>query len=163
VVLLAAARGPLQDGLQAALGAIPKVTLTEHAGDVASVLGRVAESCPSLVVLDDSLRGDTTLLLLRLIKSVSPDTRCLVLTDDARRLSIATSNGADAVMLQGTPPMELFETIEQLLDQPGALGGDGDGCEEGIGRDTPRDYSGQRMGESSTEEYQGGARGHSPL
>ena len=142
VVLLAAARGPLHDALQAALGAIPQVTLTEHAGDMASVLGRVAESCPSLVVLDDSLPGDATLLLLRQIKSVSPATRCLVLTDDVRRLSIATSNGADAVMLQGTPPTELFETIEHLLDRHGALGGDGEGYEVEIRRDTPRDDSG---------------------
>ena len=122
LVLLAAGRGPLQDGLQAALGAIPKVTLAEHAGDAASALARVAESRPSLVVLDDTLRGDTTLMLLRLIKSVSPGTRCLVLIDDVRRLSVASSDGADAVMLQGTPPTELFETIERLLDRQGDLG-----------------------------------------
>jgi DNA-binding NarL/FixJ family response regulator len=144
VVLLAAARGPLHDALQAALGAIPRVTLTEHAGDMASVLGRVAETCPSLVVLDDSLPGDTTWLLLRQIKSVSPATRCLVLTDDVRRLSIATSNGADVVMLQGAPPSELFEMIEQLLDRHGALGEDGDGGEAEIRPDTPRDDSGRR-------------------
>ena len=116
VVLLAAAPGPLHDGLQAALGAIPQVTLTEQAGDAASVLGRVAESCPALVVLDDALGGDTT-LLLRLIKAVAPGTRCLVLTDDARRLSLAAADGADAVMLQGTPPTALFDVIERLLDR----------------------------------------------
>ncbi len=127
VVLLAAAPGPLHDGLQAALGAIPQVTLTEQVGDAASVLGRVAESCPALVVLDDALRGDTTLLLLKLIKAVAPGTRCLVLTDDARRLSIAAADGADAVMLQGTPPTELFALIERLLDRRGDLGAAGDG------------------------------------
>ena len=56
-VVLLAARGPLQDGLQAALGAIPKVTLAEHADDAASALARVAESRPSLVVLDDACEG----------------------------------------------------------------------------------------------------------
>ena len=127
VVLLAAAPGPLHDGLQAALGAIPTVTLTEQAGDAASVLGRVAESCPALVVLDDALRGDMTLMLLRLIKSVSPGTRCLVLTDDVRRLSVASADGADAVLLQGTPPTELFETIARLLDRPEDLGATADG------------------------------------
>ena len=126
VVLLAVARGPLRDGLHAALGAIPQVTLTEHAGDAASVLGRVAESCPSLVVLDDALGGDATPMLLRQIKSVSPGTRCLVLTDDARRLSIASADGADAVMLQGTPATELFGMIERLLDRRGELEAAGD-------------------------------------
>ena len=121
VVLLAAARGPLQDGLEAALGAMPTVTRAEHAGDAATVLARVAESRPSLVVLDDALRGDTTLMLLRLIKSMSPDTRCLVLTDDVRRLNVASSDGADAVILHGTLPAELFETIARLLD--GRAGG----------------------------------------
>src|SRR5262245_45627253 len=115
VVLLAAARGPLRDGLQAALGAIPQVTLIEHAGDAASVVGRVAGSCPSLVVLDDALRRDATPMLLRQIKAVFPDTRCLVLTDDARRLSIASADGTDAAMLQGTPATELFGMIERLL------------------------------------------------
>jgi DNA-binding NarL/FixJ family response regulator len=121
VVLLVAARGPLQDGLEAALGAMPTVTRAEHAGDSASALARVAESRPSLVVLDDALRGDTTLMLLRLIKSVSPETRCLVLTDDVGRLNVVGSQGADAVMLQGTLPKELFETIARLLD--GRAGG----------------------------------------
>ena len=127
MVLLAAARGPLQDGLQAVLGAIPKVTRAEHTGDAASALVRIAESRPSLVVLDDTLRGDMTLMLLRLIKSVSPGTRCLVLTDDVRRLSVASADGADAVMLQGTPPTELFETIARLLDRPEDLGATADG------------------------------------
>jgi len=126
VVLLAAAPGPLHDGLQAALGAIPQVTLTEQVGDAASVLGRVAASCPALVVLDDALRGDTT-LLLRLIKAVAPGTRCLVLTDDARRLSLAAADGADAVLLQGTPPPELFAVIERLLDRRDDRGAAGDG------------------------------------
>ena len=122
VIVLAATRGPLQDGLQAVLSAIPKVTRAEHAGDAASALARVADSRPSLVVLDDALRGDATLMLLRLIKSISPDTRCLVLTDDVHRLSVAASDGADAVMLQGTPATELFETIARLLDRHEDLG-----------------------------------------
>ncbi len=104
VIVLAAPRGPLLDGLQAVLSELPQVTRAEHAGDAASALARVAASRPALVVLDDALRGDTTLLLLRLIKAVAPGTRCLVLTDDARRLSLAAADGADAVLLQGTPP-----------------------------------------------------------
>ena len=128
VIVLAAARGPLQDGLQAVLSELPQVTRAEHAGDAAAALARVAESRPSLVVLDDALRGDTTLMLLRLIKSISPGTRCLVLTDDVRRLGGAAADGADAVLLQGTPAAELFETVARLLDRhedPGATPADG--------------------------------------
>src|SRR5919202_3187379 len=116
VIVLAAARGPLQDGLQAVLSALPQVTRAEHAGDAASTLARVAASRPALVVLDDALRGDTT-PLLRLIKALSPGTRCLVLTDDVRRLGGAAADGADAVVLQGTPAAELFETVARLLDR----------------------------------------------
>lgn len=115
-VLLAATQGPLRDGLHAAMGAIPRVALAECVGDTASVLARVTESPPSLVVVEDALQGDTTLMLLQLIKAISPDTRCLVLTDDVRRLDVAASQGADAVMLQGTPPKQLFDTITRLLD-----------------------------------------------
>ncbi len=80
------------------------------------------------MVLDDALRGDTTALLPRLIKALSPGTRCLVLTDDVRRLGGAAADGADAVLLQGTPAAELFETIARLLDRhedPGATIADG--------------------------------------
>jgi len=126
VIVLAAARGPLQDGLQAVLSELPQVTRAEHAGDAASA--RVAASRPALVVLDDALREDTTLPLLRPIKSISPGTRCLVLTDDVRRLGGAAADGADAVVLQGTPAAELFETVARLLDRhedPGATTADG--------------------------------------
>ena len=129
VIVLAAARGPLQDGLQAVLSELPQVTRAEHAGDAASALARVAASRPALVVLDDALRGDTTPPLLRLIKAISPGTRCLVLTDDVRRLGGAAADGADAVLLQGTPAAELFETVARLLDRhedPGATTVDGD-------------------------------------
>ena len=44
------------------------------------------------------------LILLRLIKSVSPGTRCSVLTDDLRRLGIASPDGADAVVSKGHRP-----------------------------------------------------------
>jgi hypothetical protein len=56
VVLLAAAQGRLQDGLQAAPGALLRVTLCEYAGNAASALARVAEQRLSFVVLDDFLR-----------------------------------------------------------------------------------------------------------
>jgi hypothetical protein len=62
------------------------------------------------------------LILVRLIKSVSPGTRCSVLTDDLRRLGVASSDGADAVVLQRTPPAEHFETIARLLDRHEDLG-----------------------------------------
>ena len=68
------------------------------------------------------------LILLRLIKSVSPGTRCSVLTDDLRPLGVASPDGADAVVLQRTPPTEHFETIAKLLDRHenrGAITADG--------------------------------------
>ena len=68
------------------------------------------------------------LILLRLINSVSPGTRCSVLTDDLLCLGVASSDGADAVVLQRTPPTEHFETIAKLLDRHenrGAITADG--------------------------------------
>ena len=68
------------------------------------------------------------LILLRLINSVSPGTRCSVLTDDLRCLGVASSDGADAVVLQRAPPTEHFETIAKLLDRHenrGAITADG--------------------------------------
>src|SRR5919107_736873 len=59
---------------------------------------------------------------LRLIKSASPGTGCSVLTDDLRRLGVASSDGTDDVVLQGTLPTEHFETIARLLDRHEDLG-----------------------------------------
>ncbi len=56
VIVLAAPRGPLQDGLQAVLSALPQVTRAEHAGDAASTLARVAASRPALNASKQNLR-----------------------------------------------------------------------------------------------------------
>ena len=66
--------------------------------------------------------ADMVLTLLRLIKSASPGTGCSVLTDDLRRLGVASSDGTDDVVLQGTLPTEHFETIARLLDRHEDLG-----------------------------------------
>ena len=62
------------------------------------------------------------LILLGLIKSVSPGTLCSVLIDDLRRLGVASSDVADAAVLQRTPPTEHLETIARLLDRHEDLG-----------------------------------------
>ena len=62
------------------------------------------------------------LTLLRLIKSASSGTGCSVLTDDLRRLGVASSDGTDDVVLQGTLPTEHFETIARPLDRHEDLG-----------------------------------------
>ncbi len=88
------------------------------------------------------------LILLRLIKSVSPGTLCSVLTDDLRRLGVASSDGADPVVLHRTPPTEHFETIARLLDRHedrGATTADG-GCEDKFGRGARWGYSVRRKG-----------------
>src|ERR687893_614442 len=50
----------------------------------------------------------TMQIVIRLIKSVSPGTRCSVLTDDMRRIGVASSDGADPVVLHRTPPTKQF-------------------------------------------------------
>jgi DNA-binding NarL/FixJ family response regulator len=113
--LIVAEPGPLRDGLQVLVTAIPRVEVVGRAGDVALALRLLAEHRPTLVLLDASLRGDGDWSTLRRIKLELPQVRCIALVDDAREQERARSAGAAAAVLKGFPAAKLVEAIETLL------------------------------------------------
>ncbi len=113
--LLVARPGRVRDGLQALLTATPQIAMIDQADDGSSVLRFVGEHHPSLVLLDTDLPNDSVWAMLRTIKTVWPQTLCLVLTDNSRSERTAKVAGADGVLLKGFLTGELFAEIERLL------------------------------------------------
>ncbi len=132
-VMIVATPGPVGDGIEAVLTAIPHVTLVDSVGDAALALARAAALRPGLVVLDDSFPGEAGLLAVRQIKAAAPGTRGIVLVDDVRGYAAAVAGGADAVLLKGSPAAELFALVERWSKREG-----GAACRPSTGTSQPR-------------------------
>ncbi|HBY96095.1 MAG TPA: hypothetical protein DEP84_19420 [Chloroflexi bacterium] len=107
----------LRDGLQAVLTAIPQTEIVGQVADGASALTVVSEQHPALVVFESDRPGKEVWTVLQHIKAESPETCCIVLTDDAGQQGAATAAGADLALLKGFPAEKLFATIEHLLQK----------------------------------------------
>ena len=55
--------------------------------------------------------------MLAQIKAECPQTRCVVLADQARQERLAKMAGADVVVLKGYPASKLVATIKDMLPQ----------------------------------------------
>lgn len=115
--LIVTQRGSLKNGLQALVTSIPQVDVIGQVGDSSLALEMVREHHPDLVLLDTNLPNEEEWQVLRQVKILRPEIRCIVLADDVRQLREAKTLGADIVLLKGFPPAKLAEIIERLLPQ----------------------------------------------
>ncbi len=113
--LVVARSGRVQDGLYALLEAAPQIEMIGLVHDGAAALKLVVEHKPALVLLDTNLSEDQALAVLRQIKAVRPQTRCIVLADNIQQQQRVKAAGADAVLLKGFPMTQFFATMERLL------------------------------------------------
>jgi DNA-binding NarL/FixJ family response regulator len=118
LALIAATPGRIRDSWQALLKAIPRINTIELADDQPSALQIVADHQPGLVLLDSKII-DNLPDILRQIKSVSPQTHCIVLADTLEQQWLAKNAGADSVLLAGTPAEMFFAVVEGVLSWPG--------------------------------------------
>jgi len=114
-VLIIARPGPLRDGLQALLTAIPQIDTVEWVCDLSSVLDMTSEHCPALVFLDAGTAGGEISLAVRRAKTRWPQAQCLFLANDVQQQREAENANADAALLKGFPPAKLVATIAGLL------------------------------------------------
>ncbi len=117
-ILVAARPGRVRDGLQALLAAIPQIKMIGHADDGVSVLERVAEHKPALVLLDTNLPDGEVWAVLRQIKIRCPQARCLIMSDTGQQRRAAKAAGADGVLLKGFLAAELVAAIKELCLLP---------------------------------------------
>jgi DNA-binding NarL/FixJ family response regulator len=115
LVLIVAAPGDLQAGLQILLAKLPQVE-TLVVADERSALGTVARQKPTLVIVDCDVPHRRCPELLHHLKGSSPDLRCLALFNQVDELADATGYGADLSLMKGVPAKKLLAAVESLLD-----------------------------------------------
>jgi len=70
---------------------------------------------PALVVLDTDQLGEATSGVVETVRALSPATRCLILSDSVAESRQLTSDGIESVVVKGTDPGGLVDTIANLL------------------------------------------------
>jgi DNA-binding NarL/FixJ family response regulator len=93
-VLIIAEPGPLRDGLQALVGALPRIRPVEHDGVESALSNGNLEGEVALVLLDVGLTGDGVAAALRTMKGKWPHARYVALADDAHQHHSAAMAGA---------------------------------------------------------------------
>lgn len=112
-VLIVAKPGPLREGVQALVGAMPQVGTICEIDDLSSEVTTDADGCPGLVLLSCG-RGVARLMVER-VKARWPRARCVTLVSSVEQQQEAELAGADAVVLNGLPAQKLLGTIAEVL------------------------------------------------
>lgn len=114
-LLIAAEPDRMRDRLHLLLKTVRGINIIGLADDSSAALRMVSEHRPALVLLDINLLGEGMTAVLEQIKAKESQSRCLVLADTFEQRREAGSAGADAALVKGFSMEELFQTIEELL------------------------------------------------
>lgn len=112
-VLIVAKPGPLREGVQALMGAMPQVGTICEIDDLSSMLITDADDCPGLVLL--SCGKGVVSSMVEQVKARWPQARCVTLVSSVEQQQEAKLAGVDAVVLNGLPAQKLLETIAEVL------------------------------------------------
>lgn len=113
--LIVAKPGPLRDGIQALMIAIPQIDAVYETSDLSSAPDIVYDRCPDLVLLDSSLDREAIRPAVRRVKAQWPQARCVFLADDVQQKREGESADADVALLKGLPATQLVAAIVGLL------------------------------------------------
>ena len=113
--LIVAKPGPLRDGIQALMIAIPQIEAVYETSDLSSALDMVFDRCSALVLLDSGLYRGEIRPSVRRVKAQWPEARCIFLADDVQQQREGESAGADAALLKGLPATQLVAAVVGLL------------------------------------------------
>lgn len=104
-VMLVDDHGIVRRGIAEVIHRAEGMTVTGEAGTVAEATRRVALVRPEVALVDLQLPDGTGIDVLRAIRSVSPETRAVMLTsfDDDEALASAMEAGAVAFLLKSVP------------------------------------------------------------
>jgi DNA-binding NarL/FixJ family response regulator len=114
-VLIVAKPGPLRDGVQALVGAMPQVGTIRKINDLSSTSLAAIEGYPELVLLNCGMGCGLIGAMVAQVKARWPRARCLTLVGSVEQQREAESSGADAVVLNGLPARKLLKTIAGVL------------------------------------------------
>ena len=114
-VLLVTHPGRIQDGLRALLRTIPKVGTIYQAADGASASQIILKNHPALVLLDSKLSQIDIANISSQLKTIAPDTRCILMVDNMHQQTNDPLPHVDTVLLSGFSAWDFLMTVEKLL------------------------------------------------
>ena len=116
IVLLVIKPGPLRDGLDALLYAMPEVQLVVQANDANASLDFCRQGTTDLVILEVR-RGDRDLLAnVPDMKALCPQAKVIALVHGEDDWGPTEAAGADSVLSLGTRVTKLREVIMEIAD-----------------------------------------------
>jgi DNA-binding NarL/FixJ family response regulator len=108
-------------GLAALLLSIPPLRHVERVREPDAILDRLLKGRqPALVVLDTEKLGPATAEVVEKVQTLSPETRCIVLSDTIAEQRELTASGVEPVVVKGLDAPSLAGAIEELLSDSGA-------------------------------------------
>lgn len=113
----------VRDGLRAVLGGEAGIEVVGEAGGVAEAVRRVAFVEPDVVTLDVDLPDGSGIDACAPIKTISPDTRILIVTAyaDPTLFRRARNAGADGFVLKRTGDFQLVDKIRRVAEGESAF------------------------------------------
>lgn len=110
----------LQQGLGALLESLPQISRVKAPRDLQSAFTLIEEHQPKIVLLDETLLGNDPKPVLEKIRTLSPETSRIILTDDTQKTDLLATH-AEAVCIKGISPDTLASTVTNLLNTKGDL------------------------------------------
>ncbi len=100
-----------RQSLKALLATMPEVGDIREAEGATEAVSSVKEMKPDVVLMDVVMPGMDGLMATRLIKSIQPKTRVVILTLYPEYRQEAFAAGADSFVTKGGPSEELFDAL----------------------------------------------------
>jgi DNA-binding NarL/FixJ family response regulator len=104
----------LQHGLIALLQSLPEVTQLKALDDLPSALDWIKANQPEVILFDDRLLGEESKALLLKIKSLSPRSQLVLLSDDVKNVDLL-ANHVEDIIIKGAAPSVIASIVIRLL------------------------------------------------
>jgi DNA-binding NarL/FixJ family response regulator len=114
-IIVADGLSKVRFAVQVLLARQPGLQVVGEAGDAESLLARVVELAPDVVLLDRRLRGMDTEELVRAMRRATTGVRVIILGDRPEMRQAAYEAGGDAFVAKVDPPERLLAAIKTMV------------------------------------------------
>ena len=113
-IMAAASTGVVRDGYQALFGAIDGLSVLDPADDTRSVVARLVEGKPDLMIIEAGVDTIDAQSILSAIRQLDFAVRCLVICPNESQEKTFRDLSADATAVDGIPPAELSAMVKRI-------------------------------------------------
>ena len=115
IALLVVKPGPMRDGLDALLYAMPEVQVVVHANDAHASVDFCRQQITDLVILEVRPGDQDLLAKVADMKALCPQVQVIALIHDEEDRRSAKTAGADSVLSLGTRATKLRDVIQESV------------------------------------------------